>query len=249
MTGDREAALWPLWLRITLIVAVVAALAAPLVLWREEIGLAFADRERVVEEIRDAGAWGPAVLIGLSIGQTIVAPIPGQVINFVAGYLYGLYAGIAYSWIGLVLGAGLAMLLARYAGRPLVERLVSATSLDQVDRLAAGKGLLFFFLFFLIPGLPDDVLCFVAGLTVLPLRMLWLMAAVARIPGLVAAVWLGASAEQIPWLVWAGLGVLGLVVFVLFWRYGDAWQAALMARIGGRGQHEPHREDHESLPK
>jgi len=238
MSGGRETAPWPLWLRIAFIAGVLVALGAPLVLWREEIGLAFANRERVVEEIRGAGAWGPLVLIGLSIGQTLVAPIPGQVINFVAGYLYGPWAGTAYSWIGLALGAGLAMLLARFAGRPLVERLVSAKSLGQIDRLAAGKGLGFFFLFFLIPGLPDDLLCFVAGLTTLPLRVLWLMAVVARVPGLVAAVWLGASADQIPWPVWAGLTVLGFVALVLFWRYGDAWQAALMARIGGRGRQE-----------
>jgi len=238
MSGGRETAPWPLWLRIAFIAGVLVALGAPLVLWREEIGLAFANRERVVEEIRGAGAWGPLVLIGLSIGQTLVAPIPGQVINFVAGYLYGPWAGTAYSWIGLALGAGLAMLLARFAGRPLVERLVSAKSLGQIDRLAAGKGLGFFFLFFLIPGLPDDLLCFVAGLTTLPLRVLWLMAVVARVPGLVAAVWLGASADQIPWPVWAGLTVLGFVALVLFWRYGEAWQAALVGRIGGRGGQE-----------
>jgi len=239
MSRGRATALWPLWLRIALIVGVLAVLAAPLVLWWEEISLAFANRERVVEEIRVAGAWGPLVLIGLSIGQTLVAPIPGQVINFVAGYLYGPWMGMVYSWLGLALGAGLAMLLARFAGRPLVERLVSARSLGQIDRLAAGKGLGFFFLFFLIPGLPDDLLCFVAGLTPLPLRVLWPMAAVARVPGLVAAVWLGASADQIPWPVWAGLTVLGFVVLVLFWRYGDAWQAALMARLGGRSRQEP----------
>jgi len=239
MSRGRATALWPLWLRIALIVGVLAVLAAPLVLWWEEISLAFANRESVVEEIRVAGAWGPLVLIGLSIGQTLVAPIPGQVINFVAGYLYGPWMGMVYSWLGLALGAGLAMLLARFAGRPLVERLVSARSLGQIDRLAAGKGLGFFFLFFLIPGLPDDLLCFVAGLTPLPLRVLWPMAAVARVPGLVAAVWLGASADQIPWPVWAGLTVLGFVVLVLFWRYGDAWQAALMARLGGRSRQEP----------
>jgi uncharacterized membrane protein YdjX (TVP38/TMEM64 family) len=236
MTGDRDAAPWPLWLRIALIAAVVAVLVAPLVLWREDIGLAFANRERVVEDIRSAGAWGPLVLIGLAVSQTIVAPIPGQAINLAAGYLYGPWFGLVYSWIGLVLGSGLAMLLGRYAGRPLVERLVSARSLDQLDRLVAGKGLGFFFLFFLIPGLPDDVLCFVAGLTTLPLRVLWPMAAVVRIPGLVVAVWLGARAEDVSWPVWVVFGVLGLVAVVLVWRFGDSVQAALMARIGRCGR-------------
>ncbi len=55
MTGGRETAPWPIWLRAAMIAAVVVALVAPLVLWREDIGLAFANRERVVEEIRARG--------------------------------------------------------------------------------------------------------------------------------------------------------------------------------------------------
>ncbi|MGE5603913.1 MAG: VTT domain-containing protein, partial [Nitrososphaerales archaeon] len=133
--------------------------------------------------------------------------------------------------------AAIAMLLARYAGRPVVERLVSPSLLARVDRFAAGKGLGFFFLFFLIPGLPDDLLCFVTGLTTLPLRIMLPMAAIARLPGLIAAVWLGASAERIPPGVWIALSILGGVILLLFWRYGDQLQEFLVRRLGGNEQH------------
>lgn len=224
---------WPLWLRIAVILGVAVALAVPFLLWRDELLRVFADREQVAAEIRAAGAWGPVVIVGLSIVQTIVAPIPGQVSNFVSGYIYGPWLGLLYSWVGLIAGAAIAMLLARYAGRPLVRHLVSATLLDRVDTLAAGKGIGFFFLFFLIPGLPDDLLCFVVGLTTLPLRIMLPMAAIARLPGLIAAVWLGASAESIPPVVWIILSVLGLVILLLFWRYGEQLQNFLMHRLGG----------------
>jgi uncharacterized membrane protein YdjX (TVP38/TMEM64 family) len=234
MTPKSQSKAWPLWLKIVVVFGVAAALLIPLIIWRNDLLRVFADREQVAAEIRAAGAWGPVVIIGLSVAQTVVAPIPGQMTNFVAGYIYGPWLGLLYSWAGLVLGAAIAMLLARYAGRPVIERLVSPSLLDRVDGLAAGKGLGFFFLFFLIPGLPDDLLCFVIGLTTLPLRIMLPMAAIARLPGLIGAVWLGASAEKISPVVWVVLAIAGLAILLLFWRYGDRLQDFLMHRLGGK---------------
>ncbi len=234
MNRHGNAAPWPLWLRLMVVVLAGAALAAPFLVWGDELARVFANREQIVDAIHRAGAWGPLVVIGLSVAQTIVAPVPGQAVNFVAGYLYGPWAGIAYSWIGLVLGTAFAMALARFAGRPAVERLVSPALLARMDRAAAQKGLGFFFLVFLIPGLPDDVLAFVAGLTALPLRLLLPMAALARIPGLTGSVLLGANAERIPLAGWAAIVMLAAVALLLAWRYGAAVQDALMRRIGRR---------------
>jgi len=228
--------------RVLLLLLLAAALLAPLLLWWDTIQHVFATRSQVIAEIQAAGAWGPVVLIALAVAQTIVAPIPGQVVNFVAGYIYGLAAGFLYSWLGLVLGTSIAMGLARWAGRPLVERLVSRGLLDRLDRLAQQRSLGFFFLFFLIPGLPDDLLCFAAGLTRLPLRILLPMAALARIPGLLGAVWFGAEAESLPWQVWVVFGGLGLVGIFLSWRYGEQVQELLLRLAGSRrnatGRHD-----------
>ena len=121
--------------------------------------------------MRDAGPWAPLAFIGLYIAQAIAAPIPGQALNFAAGYLFGFIPGVLYSWGGLMLGTTLA--LSWPLRRPaLLQRLVNPAALEKMDRLAAGRGLGFFFLVFLIPGLPDDIACFVAGLTPLPLLLL-----------------------------------------------------------------------------
>ena len=151
-----------------------------------------------------------------------------------SGYIYGLWPGMLYSWIGLVLGTAIAMALARYAGRPLVERIIGRRLLDSVDRIAAGRGLSFFFLFFLIPGLPDDVLCFVAGLATLPLRALLFISAFARIPGLIGSAWLGAYANSLPLWSWVVLGAAGLVALYLTWKYGEQAQDRLLQWINTR---------------
>ena len=174
------------------------------------------------------------ILVGLYVAQTIAAPIPGQALNFAAGYIFGLGPGLLYSWIGLSLGTTLAILLARYAGRPLVRRLVKAQTLEKLDRLAAGRGLLFFLLVFLLPGLPDDVACFVAGLTSLPVPALIAVSAFGRLPSLITAVWLGAYAERLPWQGWAILGLLAAGAALSIWRYGERIQDVLLGRLAKR---------------
>jgi uncharacterized membrane protein YdjX (TVP38/TMEM64 family) len=237
MTPDGPRRPWPVWLRVLVVLGVVAALIIPFYVWRAELLRAFADRDQVAAAIRDAGAWGPGVIIGLSIAQTVIAPIPGQIVNFVAGYVYGTWLGLLYSWIGMICGTAIAMLLGRYAGRPLIERLVSADLLERFDKLAAGKGLGFFLLILLIPGLPHDMICFVIGFTTLPLRIMLPAAALVRLPGLIGAVWLGASAERLSPAVWIVVGVLGLAAVLLFWRYGDRAQDFLLRKVGGHEQH------------
>lgn len=225
---------WPPALRAIVVAGIVLVLVLPFLLFKDQLLEIFAAREQVVAEVRAAGAWGPLVIMALTIGQTIVAPIPGQAVHFVSAYIFGFWPGMLYSWIGQVLGAALAMLLARYAGRPLVERLVSPQLLARVDRAVAGRGVSFFFLFFLIPGLPDDVLCFVAGLTPLPLRVLIVLSAVARIPGLIGAAWLGAYAAALPWPVWLVFALLSILALYFMWRYGARAQELLLNWLGRR---------------
>ena len=79
-----------------------------------EIMEAVQSPEALAEAVRDAGIAGALFVIGIQALQVVVAPIPGQVVNFVAGYVYGFPFGTLLSWLGTVLGAALAMTLARF---------------------------------------------------------------------------------------------------------------------------------------
>jgi len=212
----------------------LAFLVVPSLVWRGELAGLFTDRDRVMALVRGAGAWGPAALIGLTMAQIIAAPIPGQVVNLVAGYAFGFWRGALYSWLATLVGSTVALALARYAGRPLVVRLVSPQALDRLDRYAAGRGLRFFFLVFLIPFLPDDVACFLAGLTSLPLRALIAVVALGRIPGVVTAVWAGGQADRLGWQGWLIAGALILLGLFVALRYGQRLQDALLRWLSQR---------------
>jgi uncharacterized membrane protein YdjX (TVP38/TMEM64 family) len=224
----------PNCVRYLVALLILAALIVPLILWRDQIRAVFMEPQRLTAAVRSAGPWAPLAFIGLYVAQSIAAPIPGQALNFAAGYLFGLIPGILYSWLGLILGTTAALLLARYLGRPLVQRLVAPATLEKMDRLAENRGLVFFFLVFLIPGLPDDIACFVAGLTPLPLLALIAVSALGRLPSVVASVWLGVHAQGLPWQGWLILAGLTVALALAAWRYGERIQDAVLKWLARR---------------
>jgi len=222
------------WARCLIVLLILVALVLPLILWKDQIRAVFMEPQRLTEAVRSAGPWAPFAFIGLYVAQAIAAPIPGQALNFAAGYLFGLIPGILYSWLGLILGTTAALLLARYLGRPLVQRLVAPAALEKTDRLVENRGLFFFFLVFLLPGLPDDIACFAAGLTTLPIPALIAASALGRLPSVVASVWLGVYAQRLPWQGWVILGGVMLAVAVIVWRYGEQIQDAILKWLARR---------------
>ncbi len=223
-----------IWARCLIALLVLAALIVPLILWRDQIRAVFMEPPRLMAAVRNAGPWAPLAFIGLYVAQSIAAPIPGQALNFAAGYIFGLIPGILYSWLGLILGTTAALLLARYIGRPLVQRLVNPAALEKMDHLAENRGLVFFFLVFLIPGLPDDIACFVAGLTSLPLLALIAVSAIGRLPSVGASVWLGTHAQKLPWQGWLILAGLTVALALAAWRYGERIQDAALKWLARR---------------
>jgi len=215
--GRGKGSLW----RTAGLVVVALALLAVAVVWGDDLYRLLADREAVRAWVAGFGPWGPLVTVLLHTLQVLLAPIPGQTVGLVAGYLYGAALGTLYSLVGVMAGSALAMGLARWFGRPLVARLVGAERLARWDRVAQRQGPVFFFLAFLLPFLPDDLLCFLVGLSPLPIPYMLLLAAVGRLPGLWVASWVGANATTMPWWGWAGLGVGGVALAALFARYRE----------------------------
>ncbi|GAB3682468.1 hypothetical protein GCM10028857_08380 [Salinarchaeum chitinilyticum] len=162
------------------IAAVVVLAAGLLVVDRFEFLLDPADARAFVS---DFGVFAPLALIALQAAQVLVAPIPGQVLAVVAGYLFGPWWGTFYNMIGIAIGSTAAFWLSRRYGRSYVEGIVHPELIETFDELGEDNVLATLFVLFLVPGMPDDVLCFVGGITRIELRKLVAVALVGRAPG------------------------------------------------------------------
>ncbi|MFB6091463.1 MAG: TVP38/TMEM64 family protein [Haloquadratum sp.] len=133
--------------------------------------------------IRGYGFWAPVVFVVLQAAQVVVAPVPGQILAVVAGYLFGVWWGTVYNMLGIAVGSTVAFWLSRRFGRAYVERIVHDDALARFDALGDDYARGTLFLLFLVPGLPDDTICFAGGLTRIPLWQLVAIAVVGRVPG------------------------------------------------------------------
>jgi len=137
------------------------------------------------------GVFAPLVFIFLQAAQVVVAPIPGQVVALVAGYLFGPVYGTIYSLTGVLIGSAIAFSLAKRYGRSFVERVIADDVIDRFDAFVDRVGVPGLFAFVIIPGLPDDAICFLSGLTKWRLRTFLAVIAVGRLPAYVITVYAG----------------------------------------------------------
>jgi len=209
----------------------VTLLLAVTVLFRRQVAF-LTDAEAARAYVRSFGVWAPLALILLQALQIVLAPVPGQVLAAVAGYLFGPWWGTLYNMIGITIGSTAAFWLSRRFGRGYVERMIDPDALSTFDTFAERRGLLTLFVLFLIPGLPDDALCFVGGLTSIPLRKLVLVAIVGRTPAFFLANVLGGLLATGDVEIAFGLFVLitGLSVF------GYLYRDRIVGVLDGRGR-------------
>jgi len=202
------------------------------------VGLYLAARQYVPflfgsEELRrwigQFGVFAPVVFILLQAAQVVLAPIPGQVVAFVAGVLFGSFAGTVYSMVGVVAGSAIAFSISKRYGRSAVERLLDEDLIEGFDDFVERVGLPGLFVFVVIPGLPDDAVCFLAGLTTFRLRTFIVVIAVGRLPAYVLTVYAGGSVAA-DRFVEAGVALAVVVSFALIGYYK---REAIKRRLGG----------------
>lgn len=143
------------------------------------------------------GVWGRLVFIGMVFLQVIVALIPGEPIELMAGYVFGAVEGTLLSLAGILLGSWVVFALVRRLGPKFVEVFFPEKELKRLAFLKNPKksGVLAFILM-TIPGTPKDLLSYFAGLTPLKTHQ-WLgIVVVSRIPSLLTSTISGAAAGE-----------------------------------------------------
>lgn len=176
------------------------------------------DREAVVAFLDQIGFIGPLVLMGLIGLQVLIPSLPAEPPMIAGAYAYGFTAGFLMNWLASVAVSQAVFYLARYAGRPLVERLVPAKHLDRWTRTASEKGTMFFLLAFVIPPVPSDILIYVAGLSTIEGRRFFVANLFGRMPMIVLLTLVGAYGFSITPAMIVGLTVLGVPLLVA-WLY------------------------------
>ncbi len=207
-------------------VAIGSLLTMVAIAWQRGWLGGLVDHDQLIAWMRDSGASGPLICIGIQFMQVVIFAIPGEITQIAAGYVFGAWWGFLYSIVGILLGAAFDFGFARVVGRPAVQKILGAKRLAEVDRLLQSrKGRAAVFVLFLIPGTPKDAMSYGGGLTAMRLHVFLALSVPARMPALLLSTLFGSEAYDGDYtaMVWIAVaaGVLLGSAALYQWRWRE----------------------------
>lgn len=183
-------------------------------------------REIFKTDIQNSGIGGAAVIIGLMLLQILLAFLPGEPIEILAGMCYGPILGTIIIFIGALLSSSIIFFAVRKFGRGFIYTFVKENKVRKIEEnklfSSEEKIELFMFFVFFTPGTPKDLFVYIGGLLpVNPIRFLTI-ATFARFPSVISSTFAGSSVMNGDWLsviiVYAvSFALSGIVVLVTRW--------------------------------
>ena len=178
----------------------------------------FSNHDEVIRIVEQMGIFAPLCYIALQIAQIILAPVPGQIVNGIGGFLFGWW-GIIWTVIGSAIGYLIVVLIAKKFGRPLLEKIFKKEAIDKFDFAIGDNASIILFLIFLLPGLPDDMVGYMAGLTDVPVKKLLVIILLGKLPVWIITNYLGmgiGESDLIPVAVVSAATVI--ILAIAFWQ-------------------------------
>jgi len=185
-----------------------------------DLYLLFKDRHKLENFIRSY-PYDQLIFILIQIIQVVAAPIPGELTGLIGGYLYGPFWGTIYSTIGLTLGSWIAFMLARFFGEPLLEVVVKKEVFEKFDHFMEHQGIGVSLILFLVPGFPKDYLCYIMGVSRIPLWTFIIISTIGRLLGTILLSLTGYYAGNGQYLFLTCLVAAGIIIFIVVYYYHD----------------------------
>ena len=166
--------------------------------------------------------------------QVVILPIPGSVAVAAGVALFGPLKCAIYSFIGIILGSVVAFAIGRWVGYKAVKWIVGEDTLKKWLAKLKGKDYLILSLMFLLPMFPDDVLCFIAGLSSMTWPYFLIMITITRAISVFTTAY---SVGLIPFNTWWGIliwVIIAAAVVAAFWlicKYSDKIDAFIKNKL------------------
>lgn len=176
------------------------------------------DRFRSLEEInkllKQYKTASIFIYIGLQIFQIIVSVLPGQALQFAAGYAYHFWLGLLFSVIGVALGTVITFYLARLLGKDALHLIFGEERFSRfVHTLNSKRSFIVLFVIFLIPGIPKDLFTYAAGISEIRIIPFLLLSLIGRMPAMIGSILMGSMFYNGSYI---GLIIMGAAAVALF---------------------------------
>ncbi|MFB3163540.1 VTT domain-containing protein [Neobacillus sp. 179-J 1A1 HS] len=113
--------------------------------------------------------------------QPILLPFPEAATVGAGGAVLGSFPAASISFVGTLSGIMVAYFIAKYGGQKLIKKWVKENHIKQYERYVARNEISILLILFIIPILPDEIICFGAGISGVSFKKFLLIAGVAKL--------------------------------------------------------------------
>ena len=168
--------------RIISFLLTVSAIITAFLYVLEKTGISdkFSSIDALREYVSGKGALAVLIMVVLQFLQVAVLPIPGIITTGASVALFGPFKGAVVSFTGIYVGSVTAFIVGRRLGYKVIKYLVGKENFEKARKLTEGKDKIMLTAMFLLPFFPDDLLCFVAGLSSMTERYFFITVAITR---------------------------------------------------------------------
>lgn len=203
-------------INIVLLVLLIVIISYISIVYVPDLTKMFSNPSKFRSYLLSFGSHSVLVFCAFQVLQVLIAPIPGELLQVAGGYIYGIWWGTLYSMLGIYSGSIIAFYIARWLGWPLLRVFLPADKMEHLSFLLnSQKSIIGIFIIFLIPGIPKDVLSYVAGATPVNFANFFIAASLGRLPGIFMSAYIGSSLQGQNYTAAMGVTLVSLLLFIL----------------------------------
>ena len=189
--------------------------------------------EKFREFIQSFGSYAVIIFILIQFLQVVILPIPSFITIGAGVVLFGAFWGAIYSCLGIISGSLVAYFTGKIFGFKIAKWLVGERNLDKGLKLISGRDRVVLTFMFLFPFFPDDLLCFVSGITTVSPYFFVVMIFITRIVSVFVSSY-SLNNSIIPYntwwgiLLWLGFFALTIVLTIIIYKYGQVFERKIV---------------------
>lgn len=166
--------------------------------------------------IQNSGIKGLLILFALELAQILLAILPGEPLEILAGMCYGGFWGTVFIVASVAITTTIIVLAVRKFGKGLIYQLNDAEQIKKIENSKWFKNPqnieYILIILFMIPGTPKDLLTYFGGILPVKTSRFIVIATIARFPSIISSTLAGANMMKGNWLIMAVVYVVPLLM-------------------------------------
>lgn len=216
------------WINASFLAIFIGLIAYASIAYAPDITRLISNPEKFRVFILSFGRISALIFMLFQVLQVVIAIIPGELVQVAGGYIFGIFWGTLFSLVGITAGYIIVFSLVRVLGYRVVRQLVSKNDLQKFCKLINSPGSeMTLFLLFFIPGIPKDILVYIAGLTPINSLQFFIIITIARFPAMLGASIIGWNIQHEYYLMAVILSVVSCILFIVGYIFKDRILSAI----------------------